>query len=266
MQCLLTPGRAFQAGTSRFVKWQWWLQTMTIKSMITASSIRTWHCGSFLQEHVKLFLSPSEKVPLKTAPIPLQKNGNNHPRYVERPFSQESSVSDPLCVHHLYSRSDCSSLALLKEIQHWTGPGSPNPTGSSGKLRRLWSWATLALSQLHTVSPCLRQSVALSSSEAQQIFCICSYVCFLLSSWTVKWHLACELWMKAPFPFFALSGLNIQQTSPAALEDINNPFAVRRQTWPSLDLWFSRKNCVIPQWEDLCVGVAEAGQSQTVSN
>lgn len=175
MQCLLAPGRAFQAGTSRFVKWQWWLQTLKVKSIVTASSVRTWCCGSCLEEGVKLFLSPTEKVPLKTAPISLQKSRNIHPGYVQGPFSTKAYmffwVWSP--VNHSMSiisssRTDCSSLALLKEIQHQTGPGSANPTGSSRKLRRLWSWATLALSQLHIVSP-LSNQVALSCSEAQQI-------------------------------------------------------------------------------------------------
>lgn len=173
MQCLLTPGRAFHAGTSRFVKWQWWLKTLKMKSIITASSVRTWRCGSCLQEGVKLFLSPSEKVPMNTAPISLQKSRNNYPRPVQGPFSHESSMSYMFfwiwsLVNHSISiisnsRSDCSSLALWKEIQHQTGPGSPNPTGTSGKLRRFWSWATLAISQLHTVSPCLSKKVVLRS-------------------------------------------------------------------------------------------------------
>lgn len=218
MQCLLTPGRAFQAGTSRFVKWQWWLQTMTIKSMITASSIRTWHCGSFLQEHVKLFLSPSEKVPLKTAPIPLQKNGNNHPRYVEGPFSQESSVSDPLCVHHLYSRSDCSSLALLKEIQHWTG------TWESKSHREQWK-AQEALKLGHpclkSASHCLPMLEAVSSSQqlrspadflhlflrllsAQQLDSQMAFSMWALNESSIS--LFCPLWFEHPANFPCSSG------------------------------------------------------------
>lgn len=199
----------------------------------------------------------------------------------DRVISSPSLIPrQPHWIHHLWFQ-----VWLLLPFTSERNPArdrmrSPKFTGTWRRNRGLWRCSTSkspAISQLHALSM-LEQAHSSQLLRSTVVLCICLQNFFLLGSWMGNLQLpmkskpsgqmAFSLWAlhESYISFFPSVVQTSSKLPPAALKNINNPFAVRNQHVRALICDFLGKKSIILQWEDLHAGVTEVGQPQTASN